>query len=95
MPNSKRRKRQIAANKRQIERAKRQLETLKDEDQENVSPPATKIAKGDDHKIFDGTQGQESTGWMGGLYSWCQSGLSQVSSHNNLDNRDLATYSTV
>ncbi len=77
MPNSKRRKKQVAASKKQAEKAKKQV---KDRDQkENVAlpGPASKLSKkrSDGHKQAT----PESTGWMGGLYNWCQSGVSQVS----------------
>ena len=75
MPNSKRRKRQIAAKQKQLEKAKRQLEMLKEESQkENIYPPANKMVKEDG----DEEDSQDGPSWIGGLYSWCQSGISQV-----------------
>ncbi len=80
MPNSKRRKRQVAANKRQVERAKRQLEDVREENhenqKENIYPPASKIARGGGSD--DNEYGAQGDGWAGGLYSWCQSGITQV-----------------
>lgn len=82
MPNSKRRKRQVAANKKQVKRAKKQLDSLKDDDRkENFNPPVTKIAKG--HDARNQGSSEEGTGWMGGLYNWCQSGVTQVSVFDN------------
>ncbi len=86
MPNSKRRKRQVAANKRQVERAKRQLEDLREENpenqKENIYPPASKIARGGSDDNQCGAQAQDGSGWAGGLYSWCQSGITQVCNIN-------------
>ena len=77
MPNSKHRKRQVAAQKRQIERAKRLLELKREDEKENASPPNSKVPKYNDDQTQQGAT-DEASGWLGGLYSWCHTGISQV-----------------
>ena len=79
MPNSKRRKRQVAANKRQIERAKKLLELRREDEKENTNPPNSKVPKYDHNQTQQGeTTTDEASGWPGGLYSWCHTGITQV-----------------
>ena len=116
MPNSKRRKKQIAANRRQLEKAKRRLEILKElenetTDKENTAPsaaaaeattlslleeyPAGQEPFSQEHlettACDDGQQQAQcdsdthkDSGWFGGIYNWCQSGLTQVSLNTSL-----------
>ncbi len=74
MPNSKRRKRQVAANKKQVDKAKKHLESQKEDRKENIDPPVSKK-----HSARNQDSPEASNGWIGGFYNWCQSGVTQVS----------------
>ena len=86
MPNSKHRKRQIAANRRQLEKARKKIVVqnlrAQESEKENESPRRAEVISERNDPMDSTNDTVEESRWLGGLgslYSWCQSGLVQVS----------------
>lgn len=87
MPNSKHRKRQLAANRKQIEKARKRLILQQEREKENRSPPQSPGSKSLQAKpaqvLTENRQQnvEDGSSWLntvGTLYSWCHTGLVQV-----------------
>lgn len=86
MPNSKHRKKQLAANRRQIEKARKRLILQQEREKENESPGPRNLqnkGKATTSPILETRQQNvgEGSSWMttvGSLYSWCHTGIVQV-----------------
>ena len=89
MPNSKHRKRQVAANRRQVEKARKKPILQQEREKENDSPgprnlqnkakAASPVLETREQNVVVG----EGSSWMttvGSLYSWCHTGIVQVRS---------------
>ena len=83
MPNSKHRKKQLATNRRNLERARRKLQNARERenDKENLSygelDTNPGVGTSVDRDQLD-TDSEGDVGWLGSLYSWCHSGITQV-----------------
>lgn len=88
MPNSKRRKRLVSSNKKQIERARRRIQahTLAEANKENATFSSDSVFLHDESMQEEQHRRNEqqtkmyesNSGWFGGLYSWCHTGITQV-----------------
>jgi protein subunit release factor B len=85
MPNSKHRKRQLATNRKNLERARRKLliQSVRERENEKENLPCGEISTDSGTGICssvdrDLNDSGGDPGWLGSLYSWCHSGISQV-----------------
>ena len=82
MPNSRRRKKQIAANRRQIEKARRRLEGRRAwEEKENRGTLLQECGSSSsalELPVVSSGEENGERGWWDGFYNWCHSGFIQV-----------------
>ena len=82
MPKSKQRKKQIEAKRRQVDTIRRKLQLQENkENEENNDVECDYPGEHSDTStsiIKDEYASSDSWGWFDGLYTWCQSGIVQV-----------------
>ena len=81
MPNSRRRKKRVTDSRRQIERARRRLINQEEGNKENRGTLLEECGSSSSLELQAVVSAGEENmrGWWDGLYSWCHSGLAQVS----------------